>query len=93
MINDLLSLNLPEKKKKKKMRGNFTPFIRFFFYIVRSLLSIIFPLGFIISKDIGHPTLGSGVKYMFKRYLKSEHTDKHTDGQKEHQVEGKTLHF
>ena len=38
----------------------------------------IFPQGFRISKNIGHPTLGSGGKKMFKRYLKSEQTDKQT---------------
>ena len=32
-------------------------------------------------KIVGHPTLGSGGKKTFKWYLKSEHTDKHTDGQ------------
>ena len=40
-----------------------------------------FPQGFRISKNIGHLTLGGGGKKTFKRYLKSEHTDKRTDGQ------------
>ena len=31
--------------------------------------------------NIGHPTLGSGGKKMFKRYLKSEHTHRQTDRQ------------
>ena len=38
----------------------------------RPLLSITFPQGFRISKNIGHPTLGSGGKKTVKRYLKSE---------------------
>ena len=38
------------------------------------LLSITFPQGSRISKNIGHPSLGSGGKKTFKRYLKSEHT-------------------
>ena len=39
------------------------------------------PQGFQISKNIGHPTSGSGGKKTVKRNLKSEHTDKHTDTQ------------
>ena len=47
-------------------------------YNLRPLLSITFPQGFRISKNIGHPTSGSGGKKTFKRYLKSEHTDRQT---------------
>ena len=47
---------------------------------MRPLLSITFPQGFRISKNIGHPTSGSGGKKTVKRYLKSEHTDRHTRG-------------
>ena len=39
---------------------------------VRPLLSITFPQGFCISKNIGHPTSGTGSKKTVKRYLKSE---------------------
>ena len=46
---------------------------------LKPLLSIIFPQGFRISKNVGHLTLGSGGKKTFKRYLKSEQTDRHTD--------------
>ena len=35
--------------------------------------------GFQISKNIGHPTSGSGGKTTFKQYLKSEHKDRRTD--------------
>ena len=45
------------------------------------LLSITFPQGFRISKNIGHPISGSGGKKTDKRYLKSEHTDRQTDRQ------------
>ena len=45
------------------------------------LLFITFPQGIRISKNIGHPTFGSGGKKTFKRYLKSEHTDGQTHGQ------------
>ena len=46
---------------------------------LRPLLLITFPQG--ISKNIGHPTLGSGGKKTFKRYLKSDkETDAQTDG-------------
>ena len=37
---------------------------------LRPLLSITFPQGFRISKNIGHPTSGSGGKKTVKRYLK-----------------------
>ena len=46
---------------------------------LRPLLSIIFLQGFLISKNIGHPTSGSGGKKTFKQYLKGEHTDGQTD--------------
>ena len=45
---------------------------------MRPLLSTTFPQGFRISKNIGHPTSGSGGKKTFKLYLKSEHTDGQT---------------
>ena len=57
----------------------------------RPLLSITFPQGFRISKRIGHPTLGSGGKKTFKRYLKSEQTDKQTDGRTDTQAEISTM--
>ena len=41
---------------------------------VTPLLSITFPQGFRISKNIGHPILGSGGKKTVKQYLKSERT-------------------
>ena len=47
---------------------------------MRPLLSITFPQGFRISKNIGHPTSGSGGKKTVKRYLKSEQTHLQTDG-------------
>ena len=46
-----------------------------------------FPQGFRISKNIGHPTSGSGGKKTFKHYLKSEHTDTRTDGQTDGQID------
>ena len=42
---------------------------------LRPFLSITFPQGFRISKNIGHPTLGSGGKKTVKRYLKSEKSE------------------
>ena len=45
------------------------------------ILSTTLPQGFRISKNIEHQTLGSGGKNTFKRYLKSEQTDKQTDRQ------------
>ena len=47
----------------------------------RPLLSITFPQGFRISRNIGHPTLGSWGKKTFKQYLESEHTNRRTDTQ------------
>ena len=46
---------------------------------VRLLLSITFPQGFRISKNIWHPTSGSGGKKTVKRYIQSEQTDTQTD--------------
>ena len=61
---------------------------------MRPLLSITFPQGFGISKNIGHPTSGSGGKKTFKRYLISEHTDGQTDRQTDGQKDGQTdKHF
>ena len=45
---------------------------------MRPLLSITFSQGFRISKNIGHPTLGSGGKKTVKPYLKSEKVKKKT---------------
>ena len=50
---------------------------------VRPLLSITFPQGFRISKNIGHPTSGNGGKKTVKRYLKSEHTHRRTHRHKD----------
>ena len=65
--------------KVKKVRGKKTFFSRQFSTIfkqkcsyLRPLLAITFPQGFRISKNIGHPTSGSGSKKTIKRYLKSE---------------------
>ena len=55
---------------------------------LRPLLSITFPQGFRISKNIGHPTSGSGGTKTFKRYLKSEHTHTRTDRQTDRQTDG-----
>ena len=46
------------------------------FSYLRPLLSITFPQEFRISKNIGHPTLGSGGKKTVKRYLKSEKSER-----------------
>ena len=43
------------------------------------------------SKNIGHPTLGSGGKKTFKRYLKSEQTDGQTHGQTDGQTDRRTF--
>ena len=48
---------------------------------LRPLLSITFPQGFRIFKNIGHPNSVSGGKKTGKRYLKSEQTDRQTDRQ------------
>ena len=50
------------------------------------LLSITFPQGFRSSKNIGLPTSGRRGKKTFKRYLKSEHTDKDTDKHRDRQT-------
>ena len=53
---------------------------------MRPLLYITFPQGFRISKNIGHPTSGSGGKNTVKRYLKSEQTNRHTNRQTHRQT-------
>ena len=55
---------------------------------MRPLLFITFPQGFQILKNVGHPTLESGGKKTFKRYLKSEQTDKQTYEQTDKQMDG-----
>ena len=45
---------------------------------LRPFLFITFPQGLRIFKNFGHPTLGSGGKKVFKRYLKSEQTHTRT---------------
>ena len=49
---------------------------------------LLFPQGFRIFKNIGHPTSGSGGKMTVKRYLKSEQTDRRTGGQTDGQTGG-----
>jgi hypothetical protein len=46
------------------------------FLYIRKLLSMNFSEGFRISKNIGHPTSGSGGKKTVKRYLKSEKSER-----------------
>ena len=48
---------------------------------MRPVLSITFPKGFRVSKNIGHLTSGTGGKKTVKRYLKSEQTDRQTHKQ------------
>ena len=74
------SLKQARKISKKKLffaRRFQTIFKQKCSYLI-PLLSITFPQGFRISKNIGHPTLGNGGKKTFKRYLKSEQTDRQT---------------
>ena len=92
MITDLLAKNT-RKKKKLFLRNNFTPFISIKKKKKnrRPLLSLTIPQGLQISKNIGHPTSGSGGKKTFKKYLKSEHTDGQTDGQTDRRTDRRTF--
>ena len=54
-------------------------------YKSETTISITFPQGFRISKNIGHP--GSGGKKTFKQYLKSEQTGGQTDGRTDGQTD------
>ena len=84
------------KKSEKKWRNFFFLWRDFQQFSIkncsylRPLLSITFPQGFRIFKNIGHPTLGKGGKKTFKRYLKSEQTDKQTDKQTHRQTYRRT---
>ena len=86
-----------DRKKVKKVEKKKLFFVTRFSTIfkqkcsnLRPLLSITFPQGFRICKNIGHPTLGSGGKKTVKRYLKSEHTHRQTDGRTDVQTDGRT---
>ena len=78
-----------EKHQYKKVRQNLPKTNFFCVAILHPLLVkvfksettsfITFPQEFLISKNFGPPTLGNGDKKMFKRYLKSEQTDRRTD--------------
>ena len=72
----------------KKVWKNFFFLLRRFYTLyeqkfsnMRPFLFITFSQGFWISKNFGHPTLGSGGKKSVKRYLKSEQAHRHTDRQ------------
>ena len=72
-----------EKSEEKKLffARRFQPIFKQKCSYLRPLLSITFPQGFQISRNIGHPTSGSGGKKTVKRYLKSEQTAyRQTDG-------------
>ena len=58
---------------------------------MRPLLSTIFPQGFQISKNIGHPTSGSGDKKTVERYLKSEQTHRQTDRRTHRRTDRRTF--
>ena len=74
-VNWYLKIEKSERKKLFFARRFSTIFKQKCSYL-RPLLSITFPQGFQISKNIGYPTLGSGGKKTFKRYLKSEKIDR-----------------
>ena len=78
----------PKKVKKKTffcaaILGNFQT--KMFIYETTSFHD--FPQGFRISKNIGQTSSGSGGKKTFKRYLKSEQTDRRTDTQTDRQTD------
>ena len=70
-----------EKSEEKNffLRGDFRQFSNKNVHIWDHFFPIFFPQGFRISKNIGHPTSGSGGKKTVKRYLKSEQTDRRMD--------------
>ena len=55
-----------QHKEKLFLRGDFRPLPNKKCSILRPLLSITFPQGFRISKNLGHPTSGSEGKIGFK---------------------------
>jgi hypothetical protein len=75
-------------EKKTFLRGVFRQFSNKKYSYLRPLLSITFPQGLQISKNIGHPTSGSGGKKTVKRYLKSEQTHRRTHGQTDTRTHG-----
>ena len=63
--------------KKKILRGDFRSLPIKNVQMWDHFFPLLFPQGLWISKNIGHPTSGSGGKNTFKLYLKSEHTHTH----------------
>ena len=79
----------PKKVKKKTFFARrFKTIFKQKCSYLRPLLSITFPQGFRISKNIGHLTSGSWGKKTVKRYLKSEQTHRRTDGHTDTQTDG-----
>ena len=66
--------SIKKKKKKEIVRRFWTIFKQKCSYL-RPFISITFPQGFRISKNIWHPTSGSGGKKTVKWYLKSEKSE------------------
>ena len=69
---------------KKKLCGDFRPFISQNCQMWDNFFRLLFPRGFRISKNDGHPISGSGGKKAFKRYFKKwthKQTDRQTDRQ------------
>ena len=89
--------NSAKKVKNKNLRGNFRPLPNKNVQMLDQFLTLLFPQGFRISKNIGHPTSGSGGKKTAKRFLKSEQTDGQTHRQtdistyRKHQPRGPML--
>ena len=73
--------NAKSAKNFLKMCGDFRPLPNKNVQIWDQFFPLIFPERFRISKNIWHPTLGSGGKKMYKCYLKSEQTDRQTHRQ------------
>ena len=63
------------------MRGNFRPLPNKNVQMLDHFFPLLFLQGLRIAENIGHPTSGSEGKKMFKGYLKSEQTDRQTEGQ------------
>ena len=72
------------------MRGDFKPFPNTNVQMLDHFFPLLFPQGFRIFKNIGHPTSVSGGKKTVKRYLKSEQTHGQIDGQTDRRTDGQT---
>ena len=74
-LNGTSKMKKSEEKRRKKIARQLKTIFKQKCLYLRQLLSITFPQGFQISKNIGHPTSGSGCKKTVKKDRKPKKTE------------------